>query len=365
MATNSSKQRRQNKSIFVLLGGTLIGLSFWMIDGLINFYCFSSKLRTMMFQEPLNLLDSLIFEISPYALYTRLAFLSACVIGSVTIAIYINKLHKAEESLIHYSKTLEEMVEERTSELKAAQAELIQQEKLAITGKLATMVGHEIRDPLSIIANAIYFLKTIPGSLNDQEKEYYDIISDEIEIASLKINELIEYAQKTSPIPISISLHTLIDEAFERIISPKDFKKEISIPDDLPDLYVDADQIIFSLTSMLIMCNRAIKTGGILALSAQEHDEAVLINFKITFSKFMKQHIKNIFKPMTTCDTIGNNLYLVMTRDYIKANNGTISIDKQLDDEVLIGIHLPLNIRETDLHIINKQDHVKTGLLQH
>ena len=205
--------------------------------------------------------------------------------------------------------------------------------------------------PLSIIANAIYYLKTIPTSLNDQEKEYYDIISDEIEIASFKIAELIEYAQKKSPKPVSTSLHTLIDEAVERIISPNDFKKEINIPNDLPDLYVDADQIIFSLTSLLIMCGRAIKTGGKLALSAKEHDGAVLINFKITFSKFMKQHIKNIFEPLTTCDTTGNNLYLVMTRDYIEANNGTISIDKQLDDEILIGIHLPIINGETDLYI--------------
>ena len=348
MAKNSSKQRRQNKTIFILLCGTLVGLCFWVIDSTVSYYFFSSRLRAMIFQEPLSLMDSLILEISPYELHTRLAFLSACVIGSVIIAVYINKLRKAEDDLIHYSRTLEEMVAERTKELETVQEELIRQEKLAITGKLAKMIGQEIRDPLSIITNAIYYLKTIPGSLNDQEKEYYDIIADEIEIASLKIGELIEYAQKILPIPRQISLQKLIDEAIERIISPKGFKIEINIPDDLPDLYVDADQIIFSFTSLLIMCNRAIKTGGGLTLCAQEHNESVLINFKITHSIFMKQHIKNIFNPLIACDTTGNNLYLVMTRDYIEANNGTISIDKQLDKEIIIGINLPQKKEETD-----------------
>ena len=341
MEIKQSKRRYRNKTIYILSGGLLVGLTFWVIDGLISYYFFSSKLRIMIFQEPLRLLDSLILEISPYELFMRLAFLSASMIGSVLIAVYVNKLQKAEGSLIHYSRTLEEMVAERTTQLEAAQAKLIRQEKLAIIGKLATMVGHEIRDPLSIIANAIYYLKATPGSLNDQEKEYYNIISDEVEIASIKINELIEYAGKTSPVPVSISLHTLIDDAIERIISPKDFTKEINIPDDLPDLCVDADQITFSFTSLLIMCNRAIETGGKLALSAQEHNGSVLINLKITFSEFMKEPIENIFEPLLTQNTTGNNLYLLMTMDYIEANNGTVSIDKQSQNELIIKVILP------------------------
>ena len=120
MELEQGKLRCRRKTICILLGGTIVGLTFWVIDSIISYYYFSSKLRVMMFQEPLNLLDSLIFEIYTYELYTRLAFLSACVTASVIIAIYINKLQKAEDSLIHYSKTLEEMVEERTSELEVA-----------------------------------------------------------------------------------------------------------------------------------------------------------------------------------------------------------------------------------------------------
>jgi len=76
------------------------------------------------------------------------------IIGVVMVFRDITERVRAQEALQEYSEWLEEMVEERTTELQEAQERLVRREKLAIMGQLAGGVAHEIRNPLSGISNS-------------------------------------------------------------------------------------------------------------------------------------------------------------------------------------------------------------------
>ena len=56
---------------------------------------------------------------------------------------------------------LERRVEERTRELRDAQEKLVRQERLAVLGQLAGGVGHELRNPLGVMTNAVYLLELV------------------------------------------------------------------------------------------------------------------------------------------------------------------------------------------------------------
>jgi len=60
--------------------------------------------------------------------------------------------------LKEYSEHLEEMVEDRTRDLRNAQEQLVRKEKLAVLGQLAGSMGHELRNPLGVISNSVYYL---------------------------------------------------------------------------------------------------------------------------------------------------------------------------------------------------------------
>ncbi|MGB9671542.1 MAG: GAF domain-containing protein, partial [Candidatus Bathyarchaeales archaeon] len=71
----------------------------------------------------------------------------------------IENLEKAKKELEVYATQLEQKVEERTRALKESQEQLLKAQRMAVIGELAGMVGHDLRNPLTSIAGATYYLK--------------------------------------------------------------------------------------------------------------------------------------------------------------------------------------------------------------
>ncbi|MEM3641629.1 MAG: PAS domain S-box protein, partial [Candidatus Bathyarchaeia archaeon] len=99
------------------------------------------------------------------------------VVGIQTILRDVTERRKMEEKLKQYSEHLEELVKKRTKQLEEAQKKLLKSERLAAIGELAGMVGHDLRNPLTSIAGASYYLKKRLGSNADAKvKEILELI---------------------------------------------------------------------------------------------------------------------------------------------------------------------------------------------
>ncbi|MCS7009878.1 MAG: PAS domain S-box protein, partial [Anaerolineales bacterium] len=99
---------------------------------------------------------------------------------------------RAEEEIHRLNAELEARIEERTRQLKEAQEQLVRQEKLAVLGQLAGGVGHELRNPLAVISNAVYFLKLILPEADEKVREYLDILERETRNAEKIISDLLD-----------------------------------------------------------------------------------------------------------------------------------------------------------------------------
>ena len=101
----------------------------------------------------------------------------------------------AEEKIIELNTELEQRVEERTHELRQAQDKIVQPGKAGVLGQLAGRVGHELRNPLGIISNAIYYLKLIQPDADEKVRQYHDMIDQEVLNSEKIITDLLDYCQ--------------------------------------------------------------------------------------------------------------------------------------------------------------------------
>ena len=85
------------------------------------------------------------------------------------------------------------------SKLREAQEELVRKGKLAMLGQVASSVGHELRNPLGVMSNAVYFLQSTLDEGDDSVKEYLGIIQDEIARSERIVAELMNAVSTRPP----------------------------------------------------------------------------------------------------------------------------------------------------------------------
>ena len=99
------KQYPDQGNTYIVIGGAiLLGVLFWLVEGLFEFYFFDQNIRWMIFQEPLTLGEAILFRVPPHGVFVRIAFMLACLVGGLTTAKLFRQQRQSEEAL----KTSEE-----------------------------------------------------------------------------------------------------------------------------------------------------------------------------------------------------------------------------------------------------------------
>ena len=125
---------------------------------------------------------------------TEIGFLSD-LRGSAAIAISNSlRLIAMQANLRKWNEELEKQVKERTRELKDAQSQLIQAEKLATIGTLAGGVAHEINNPLAAIMTNAQML--LMEELSGDAKESIELIEEATKRCREIVQKLMKYSRK-------------------------------------------------------------------------------------------------------------------------------------------------------------------------
>ena len=138
--------------------------------------------------------------------------------------------------LAEHQQHLEQIVKERTQQLLDTQEDLVRKEKLAILGQLSGSIGHELRNPLGVMNNAVYFLKMVLTDADKTTREYLDIIKNEIDNSLRIITDLLDFTRTKAPRTETVTVRELTDECLARCAIPEGIDLQTEIPDTLPFL---------------------------------------------------------------------------------------------------------------------------------
>ena len=244
---------------------------------------------------------------------------------------------------------LEERVTERTAELEEtmaalqeAQATLVRRERLAILGQLASSVGHELRNPLGVMTNAVYYLKMVHGEESEEMREYLGILSHQIGLAEKIVADLLDFARLKTPQWQSVAVTELIDEQLGRIGPTPGMTVERRYAASLPQVKVDPVQIGQVLFNLLTNAHQAMSGSGTVTLSAVERDGRVAIEVADNGPGIPPENLPKIFEPLFTTKARGIGLGLAVSRSLAANNDGELTVSSPPGDGATFTLTLPL-----------------------
>jgi PAS domain S-box-containing protein len=260
----------------------------------------------------------------------------------------ITERKQLSQRLEEYSKGLELTVAERTKELLGAQERLVKTERLAAIGELAGMVGHDLRNPLAGIKNAVYFLRKKQACFTDDSgREMLSIIDKAVEHADNIVNDLLDYSREMHLELEEFSPKSLMDYVVLMVKIPTRVKIIQRIQSS-PTIWVDANKIQRVFINLIKNAIDAMPNGGVLEISSRQNEENIDFIFADTGTGMPDDVIVRIFTPLFTTKAQGMGLGLVICKRIIEAHGGKIKVESALNKGTTFTLSLPLNPKNNE-----------------
>ncbi|MGY5854728.1 MAG: ATP-binding protein [Candidatus Thorarchaeota archaeon] len=237
--------------------------------------------------------------------------------------------------------------EQKTRELENAQDRLARQERLATLGKLSGGIGHELRNPLAVIRNAIYYLKMVVDSSDSEVKETLDILETEVTTSSMIITSLLDYAKPKPPTRMKTDLQELTDSSISRVEIPENVEVVANYDDDIPTLLVDPTQMSRVIINLGRNAIQAMPEGGKLTIHGTVSEPGwVSLSLTDTGVGMSEETKTQLFEPLFTTKAKGIGLGLVIVKTLVEGNGGTIEIESEEGKGSTFTVKLPVVQKE-------------------
>ncbi len=267
-------------------------------------------------------------------------------------------LRESQTQLRESASTLEQKVKERTLQLRAAEAEAAQREKLAAVGLLASGVAHEINNPLT---GVLTFSHLVRQKMQDgsAEAEDMDLVIRETKRCASIIRRLLDFARRKTPEMKFTDLNALIQDVvrfIDRAAHLQDIAIEIDLDPDLPSVWIDEDQVKQVVMNMLVNAQHATERGGSIVVRSRrcpapegptpggKPTEMVEISIIDTGCGIPEQDLQRIFDPFFTSKGVGKGtgLGLSVSHGIVEAHGGTIKVESTVGKGSAFRVYLPI-----------------------
>jgi len=335
---NSAAIAQKNQNFLIFSFGSVFTLGFTMI-------IIYSSLRHFVF-KPINRTIDVLNQIQKGNLNVRInSHISLDEIGHMQLGVNL-MVHELQE----HRENLEEIVKQRTiqlisanDELKQIQAELIEKEKLAVLGLLASGMAHEFRNPLGTIASASYFVKMAIQNPSPELKETLEIVDKEIQVLKRIIENLLDFTQPKPPILHEMQINNILQEIISCTKIPREINLIMRLEQDLPFIMADPHQLTQAFNNLIRNAIQAMPDGGQLIIKSERvKKEWVEISIIDTGVGILKENFDKLFEPLFTTKAKGIGLGLAITDTIINAQNGTIKVQSKVNKGSTFTVRLSI-----------------------
>ena len=272
--------------------------------------------------------------------------------------------------IVAYDGLMSDITDRKRSEedLKAAQSQLMQAEKLHSIGQLAAGVAHEVKNPLQVLLVGLQYFGDSLLTTNEEARSVLTDMREAVQRANAVVQDLLDFA---SPRELGMQprqINALLEKAI-RFVRHDTTKAGVKVVTNfaagMPDASVDPTKIEQVFINLITNACHAMPAGGTLTVTTRErvmtpsespqHDtgdrsgirfrsgEPVLaIEIRDTGTGVPPEKLSRIFEPFYTTKSTGKGtgLGLSVTQKIIDLHRGKISIENHPEGGVIATITL-------------------------
>ncbi len=235
------------------------------------------------------------------------------------------------EILLRRRKFALGLVDQRTAELRqslveldAAQSRVVQSERLAAIGQLASAVGHELRNPLGVLSNVFYLLRQPLRQDDSFVDRQLSTGEREVVAATLIVSDLLEYSKPRQPVFESVDIAALVDEVLSVAPPPSGVELGRRIPAGFPPIRADRPQLRQVLLNLVSNAYDAMGEGGLLVIEADQHGDTIRFSVSDTGGGIDAEVLPHLFEPFFTTKAKGIGLGLSVAHRIVAAHDGSL-----------------------------------------
>lgn len=230
---------------------------------------------------------------------------------------------------------------------------MVQTEKMASVGLLASGVAHEINNPLGGVLNLInQLIKSEPPF--EKRQEYLSLAKDGLKRIERIIKQLLDFSQERPPELTPVDMNVIVEAVvsiFQHSLGEKQgitVEKELKFSGD--NLYVDRYQIEQVLMNLLLNSASFMEDGGRIRVTANNCPDCCCVKVEDNGIGIPEEMKSKIFDPFFTTKEVGKGtgLGLPVSLAIVKQHGGTIEVDSEPGKGSIFTVKLPYNKTKID-----------------
>lgn len=246
---------------------------------------------------------------------------------------------------------LEQLVEERTTELRAAQDELLRNERLTTLGQLTATVSHELRNPLGAMRASIAAIKKLTRPANPLLEDSVAIVDRSITRCDNIVGELLDYSRlrplRREP--------TIIDGWLGHLLDEYDAPPGVEVRRELDfdaEVAIDRDRLRRALLNVLDNAAQAMaaeaEDGGVpkdhvLSVATRGAGGRLEIVIADNGPGIPEPNLERIFEPLYSTRSFGVGLGLPLVQRVMEQHDGAIEVESEAGLGTRVRLWLPLD----------------------
>ncbi len=222
--------------------------------------------------------------------------------------------------------------------------ELVQKERFAVLGQLGAGIGHDLRNPLGAIKNAVYFLRMVFEEPTPEVKETIDIIEKEVVSSERIINSLLSYTRPKPATRRKVDINAVIAAALSNVTIPEKVDVVSKLDEGISTILADPDQLQQVFVNLMLNAFQAMPKGGRLVVKSwSSGSDSVEVSIADTGIGISQENVSKIFNPLYTTKAKGIGLGLAIVKTLVDGHDGTIDVQSEPDKGTTFTVRIPIS----------------------